>query len=261
MALFGEGSFIQSRIANPEAYAATVVRDTNNTNIDDHFGWPINAQTCIDMAPLSHLLAEGSYVSTHIDGDYCILNDAGGPNSTYLDTEIVSWISNFNYENTVVTNAFQSAAFLANHAWMLNDLYSGRSLSVSFDMGVDTQAPAISRAGLILISVLLGLYLVILLLLAVYATWSPRWTAQLDSFAMMRIGGVIADKVPLLVGRGIDQIKVLDEIPGWIGDQAGDNERMGVLGLGAQDKLKGGKRYMSYPGDNERMDYRDKRVQ
>jgi hypothetical protein len=260
MALFGEGSFIQSRMANPEAYAATVVRDTNDTDINDHFGWPINAQTCIDMAPLGHLLADNFGDSDLTNSiDHCIMNDAGGPNSTDLNAEIASWITNFNYNNVRLMNAFNSAAFLANQAWMLNDISLQRSLRITFDMGADAQVPAISRGSLIVISVLLGLYITILLTLAVYATWSPRWTAKLDSFAMMRIGAVIADQVPLLVGRETHRIKVLDENPGWISDQAGDNDRMGMLGLGGKDKLKRGKRYMSYPGDNERMDYRDKK--
>ncbi|PKY09290.1 hypothetical protein P168DRAFT_332898 [Aspergillus campestris IBT 28561] len=67
---------------------------------------------------------------------------------------------------------------------------------------------------------LLGLDILILLPLAIYAAGSSLWTEKLDSFAMMRIGAVVAEKVPFLVGRGTDKIEALDEIPGWVGDTA-----------------------------------------
>lgn len=83
--------------------------------------------------------------------------------------EVDGWILNFNYENERVSNAFTSAAYLANQAWMQYNgpSYNLKTLSISFDLGADTQKPSISRGGLILISLLLGLDILILLLLAI----------------------------------------------------------------------------------------------
>lgn len=109
----------------------------------------------------------------------------------------------------------------------------------------DSQVPHISTTGLIIISLLLSLEMLLLIPLAVYASWSPRWTAQLDSFAMMRIGATITDKFPLLLSWNKDRINVLDKIPGWIGDQLPE-ENIGMLGLGAPHGLRRDRKYASY---------------
>ncbi|GLI76249.1 hypothetical protein PoHVEF18_004520 [Penicillium ochrochloron] len=87
------------------------------------------------------------------------------------------------------------------------------SLSIKFDLGFDTQIPVLSRRGLILISIILGLDILMLLSLAVYAPFTPRWTSTFDSFTMMRMGAAMAEDVPvpLLVGRETDKIDVLDK--------------------------------------------------
>ncbi|KAJ6104817.1 hypothetical protein N7523_011137 [Penicillium sp. IBT 18751x] len=108
-----------------------------------------------------------------------------------------------------------------------------KSLTVNFELGADTQISVISRGGMIFVSILLGLYILMLIPLAIYATWSPRWTAQLDSFAMMRIGADIAEKLPLTVCRNKNTTKSRDEIPGWVGDISGEKDPLGRLGLGA----------------------------
>ena len=51
------------------------------------------------------------------------------------------------------------------------------------------------KTGILVISVLLGTFLASFLGLIIYSAVSPRWTAQLDAFAMLRIGASIADKV------------------------------------------------------------------
>jgi hypothetical protein len=102
-----------------------------------------------------------------------------------------------------------------------------KSLSVNYDLGADTQVPAISKGGLIFVSLLLGLYILILIPLAIYAARTPRWTAQLDSFAMIRIGAAVADSLPLAVGKNKSTIRGLDEIPGWVGDASEETEPLG----------------------------------
>lgn len=105
---------------------------------------------------------------------------------------------------------------------------------MNYDLGADTQIPVISRGGwLIFVSLLLGLCILTLIPLAIYATWAPRWTAQLDSFAMMRIGAAIADKLPLTIGQNKNTLKSLDEILGWVGDISREKKPLGRFGLGA----------------------------
>ncbi|KAK2593473.1 hypothetical protein QQS21_008846 [Conoideocrella luteorostrata] len=76
-----------------------------------------------------------------------------------------------------------------------------------------------SLPGMIFISVLLCMDLVFLLALAVYSALTPRWTARLDAFAMMRIGASIGqEQLPLRIAHKMNHVKMLDRLPGWMGD-------------------------------------------
>lgn len=231
MALFGDKSFIQSRQAHPQAYASVIYSNVPVEQV------PTYAGSCVDLAPLGILLAGASGEDNSTNGlNYCITNTDGGVNGTDVNTEIAQCLSNFNYDQERVKNAFDAAAFLATKVWMQNSISpTERSLTVNFVLGADTQIPVIS-SGMIFVSILLGLYILMLIPLAVYAAWTPHWTAQLDSFAMMRIGDAIAEKLPLTVGQNRDTIKSLDEIPGWVGDTS-EKEPLGRLGLGAGRSL------------------------
>lgn len=170
MALFGESSFIQSRQANPQAYASVV-----NLHVPSE-QFPAYAGSCVDLAPLAILLTgtSGQYERAK-SINYCIGNTDGGMNGTDVNMEVAQWISNFNYDQERVRNAFDAAAFLANKAWMQNSVNPlVKSLTVNYDPGTDTQSPVISRGGMIFVSILLGLYILMLIPLAIYATWSPR---------------------------------------------------------------------------------------
>jgi hypothetical protein len=245
IALFGEGSFIPTRMAHPEAYAGLTRDKTNSTSVT---GWASNAGSCTDLAPLGFLLADnvgqgvvGNSIAT------CMTNTDGGPGGSRVDIEIANWIDNFRYLPERLRNAYTAAAFLANQAWMQEmDGMNPKSLYITYDLGGDTSVPVISHKGVILISVLLLLYLLSLLSMATYATVFPRWTSQLDSFAMMRIGAAVPDKFPLLIAPRVSSIKALDETPGWLGDEVDDTEDIGRLGLGASGKLRGGRMYASY---------------
>lgn len=174
--------------------------------------------------------------------------------------EVAEWISLFNLDAGRLAGAFTAAAFLANQAWLGGNLgeESQRSLTVSYDFGEDTVVPSIALAGVVVISVLLAMYLVVLCALAVYASRYPRWTHMLDAFAMMRIGAAVGERVPLLVGRNVDAIEVLDEIPGWIRDEVDENEEVGRLALGAKRRLDGRRPYACYAGDDEPWIWQEK---
>lgn len=119
------------------------------------------------------------------------------------------------------------------------------SLQVHYDLGLDSERPAISRQGIIILSVLLGLYLSALFGTTIYATSVPRWTEKLDAFAMMRLGASIPNKVPLRIVDSADQEPALDETPGWVGDAKGDKE-FGCIGLGGASRLGGARQFESY---------------
>jgi hypothetical protein len=224
MALFGEGSFIQDRLTNPQAYT---YREEDNRDRGN--------ATCLNLTPMGLLLADDS-----ITRECTSTSDGGvGVNSSALGREIADLTSIFfDHDIERLSNAFTAAAFLANKAWMESNIdITLKRLNIAFDMGHDTQIPTISRTGLILVSLLLGLDILILFPLAAYAAGVPRWTSTLDSFAMMRMGAAVADELPLLIGRDTDKIDALDELPGCIGDQAEEGDVVGKLGLRATRPL------------------------
>lgn len=150
-----------------------------------------------------------------------------------------------------IQNAFTAAAFIAVDEWMLQSnsfLYiNGR---VHWDLGADQQIPTISHAGEVLISTLLGIYLFCILGLSLYVRLKPRWTNQLDSFAMMRIGSAAPGRFSLQLAHNPDKIGDLDKLPGWIGGTPGEKRHetddVYELGLGGEESLTRKRRYHCY---------------
>lgn len=85
--------------------------------------------------------------------------------------------------------------------------------------------------------------------MATYTYLSSKWTTSLNAFAMMRLGASVADQMPLMIGRRVDDIKELDHIPGRIGDGTG-SETIGQLELSGLTELKF-RRCRCYEWDNE----------
>ena len=239
MALFGQGSFIDERVTFPEKYIA----DGNDGSLANG--------TCVDYAPLQFLQQVIYGYGDWTTGSQCIAN-----NDTLTEADLQGgislWLRHFQANDAeVMANAFNAAAFLALKAWMENQVVvAARTLSVTMDMGADTQVPSMSHAGMYVISILLAVFLLSLFAMALYSTWQVRWTRQLDAFAMMRVGAAVKDQVPLLVGRRLDKMTVLDRMPGWVGDEDPDGE-IGTLGVGARNTLGKGRRYQSYDVDDE----------
>jgi hypothetical protein len=243
MALFGESSFVDVQHTALAAYA--------NSGII--YGG------CIDIVPMIALLGltvTGARAFTPCLTGYYITPGSDPSfredNNISMHAIVAAYFWLFSGASTapspeVVQNAFAAAAFLANDMFMTSNFYS-QSIDISYDMGADQQIPHISRVGIILVSVLLGLDLACLLALALYSAWIPRWTGTLDSFAMLRIGASISDRTPLLATRHVERIKVLDETPGWIGNAS--NGEIGELCLGGERPLKKTKRYSSYDTDH-----------
>jgi hypothetical protein len=240
LALFGEGSFVDVQHTTLAAYSRSNV---------SYYG-------CIGVIPFISLLRD-SYHRVSELFDPCLTGRAvdGAYDLETKNMSMLSMVAEYFFlfsggprapPANVVENAFAASAFLANDA-MMADAYRPQGLSISYSLGVDMQIPSISREGLILVSVLLGLYLLCLLAMAIYSAWIPRWTTTLDSFAMLRIGASISEKVPLLATNHAERIKTLDETPGWIGNEA--EGKIGQICLGGQRPLKKTTCYASYDTD------------
>lgn len=240
MALFGHGSFLSARLTDPETFLTNATKDPKTGS------WPDYANACTEQAPLIRLFSnpEADTSSECIQDNLLTMRD--------LDFEIARYIDNFWYDSTPETverrtNAFRSAVFLATEAWLTTS-NANPTLKVFYDMGADTSVPTISLAGTIVISVLLGTYLISLTALALYSYETPRWTKTLDSFAMMRIGAAIHEQIPLDFSLDTKKIAALDEMSGVLGDATGGDGDVGVLGFGAATPLNGVRNYRCYPG-------------
>jgi hypothetical protein len=82
---------------------------------------------------------------------------------------------------------------------------------------------------------------------------------------MLRFGAAIGDKLlPLRVIRSVDQIPVLDEIPGVVRDVSvpdGDEVLpMGTLGLGDGRPLQGQRRYEAFKESDELLTQVERRT-
>ncbi|OQE47016.1 hypothetical protein PENCOP_c001G08026 [Penicillium coprophilum] len=238
MAAFGPGSFVDTFVAT----SAALEKDGKVT--DD---MPSNMRyTCIANVPLTNLLGDSSLG--------CIYAGDSGNGTWYpAGSKIAQWIHQFQQETDSISNAFTAAAFLANQEYLFSQ--RGRWFVIQ-DLGTDMDLPSISTAGIITVSILMGLYLVPLLALSLYAGYYPRWTERLDSFVMLRFGAFAGDKVfPLLVGRNTEECPELDEMPGVVRDVStsspGEAVRIGRLGFGEGKILQGGRRYESFKGDDE----------
>lgn len=212
---------------------------------------------CVGLAPMIYLL--GNNADYDIDpltkdvlNKLCIF-DRQEVGEYDLNAEITSWLGYFQingqFTAPMMNSGFEMAAKFANIAWILSNVEAESAAGpLCSDPGSDTQIPVLSRAGLVFLSLLLALYLLRLLSMAFYASTSPRWTRQLDSFTMMRYGAEMADQVPLMIGQNRGEIEVLDETSGFVGDMQPDAE-IGVLGLGAPVGLVKKRRYRCYEGD------------
>ncbi|KAI0966345.1 hypothetical protein F4678DRAFT_299914 [Xylaria arbuscula] len=234
LALFGVGSFIDTRQTS-QSYISTI-QDTD-------IGY-----TCLDLVPFIPLLRDfldqyAVYDSLDPCLHYAGSWDPASQVADYLWALVYNQWDGFGGER--IQNAFSTAAFLANEAWMTSNP-SNANFWVSYDLGADIQIPVISLAGKILISTLLGIYLFGVLCMALYAARVSRWANTLDAFAMMRVGAAMGDRVPLLVCPDVNRVSALDEMPGNFGDATGGEGKVGELAIGAKTPLKRKRIYRSY---------------
>jgi hypothetical protein len=255
IALFGYDSYIPARLSHQE----TFIRDYDSwpkANGGSTGPWVDYALACVDQKPFASLLLNPDE-NRILD---CITDAVQYPEA--LDQDLARYVRSFypsgnSYDSDPErhTNAWSSAVFLATEAWLsFGSDASFSDRNVYSDPGADLVIPAISPAGMILISSLWAIYIACLLSLAVYSARTPRWTNQLDAFAMMRVGAATDERIGLKVGFEAKTIDALDELPGLIGDATGGKGEVGVLGLGASTPLNGVRAYECYRGDADKAE-------
>lgn len=102
--------------------------------------------------------------------------------------------------------------------------------------GKDSQQPSISMKGIVTLSTLIGVFLTLLWVTAIYTINLPRLTEKLDSFTSMRLRASIHELPPRLAGN-LEIYVTLDEMAEWIGDSMA-HERFHHVTLGGSAKLK-----------------------
>jgi hypothetical protein len=244
MALFGSGSFIASRLNNQEAFLYDYLRDSSGY-------WPSWTGTCVEQVPFQNLLDSALDETLQDSGiDYCIMNDVADWGQ--IDAQLAAYVLSFMYNEEDdlggerIQNAFRAAVFLATEAWLMHNDIDLAQFSLQYDGGADTLIPTMSRTGIIVVSLLLGVDIACLLALAIYSATQPRWTSQLDAFAMMRIGAAMHEKLPFRVDPEFDEVRVLDETSGFIGDVTGGEGKFGELGLETHYPVQRKRLYRSY---------------
>lgn len=242
LALFGPGSFLDTFFASVKVI---------NGNLEEWDGR--GGEICVELAPLMNLFYADERDTTPRDS--CIALATSSLRYNNAHTLIAAWLQDMHDSASGFLNIFTAAAFLSNKQWVesLRPLYS-----IYQDPGSEMAIPDISLAGLIVVSVLLGLYLLLLLALSLYGSWTPRWTHRLDSFAMLRFGAALGEGVfPLVVVHRTEDIKELDEIPGVIRDvgpvSADAIIPVNQIGLWGGKPLQSRRRYECHEADNQAL--------
>lgn len=230
LALFGEGSFIADRFYNWESYISARIL-ANVSQVPYH---------CQEVVPFSGLMATALAQDADFVGNevaQCADNELFHQYDVYR--QIFDYLQFFQDDSAQLGGAFTAAAYLANEAWLLHPTggSSGCSITITIDHGTESRKPHISQAGIITISILLSVFLLSLLAIALYSSHSPRWTSQLNSFAMIRIGASIADQVPLKFVNNVDNVRLLDDLSGTMGSETSDAGIADDLKLGGLKHL------------------------
>lgn len=129
MALFGTGSYISARLLHPSAYEG--VARGGNANLAPPRS---NYTTCADLIPMSGLLRSVSRSLRR-----CIRYGDGDDNNLPVSAHLDDWVSGFralvDEDVAYLSNAFTTAAFLANQAWFMTKTgrFSSNSVNVKID--------------------------------------------------------------------------------------------------------------------------------
>jgi len=234
-ALFGNGSM-------PAIYL------TENATYNAGFSGELGKNPCLDLIPLGTLSNAYSPFNGSADSPRC-LDWWGMAQGDQMHT----FLSQFFIPSVALERVFRTAAYMSHSIWFSTATGDHR---IEYDAGKDMQKPGLDNRSIIALTIAIAVFLLSLLLLAVYASFSKTWTYSLDAYALLRIGAELGrDALPFLIVKDAHLIAELDDLPGWVGDVTVDDsvkERklgMGFNGLGSREirPVKSNARYLSYP--------------
>ncbi|CAN9102922.1 unnamed protein product [Alternaria alternata] len=221
LALFGEGSYIEKRVSNPSAF---VINRAKVYDAEYDAWYTPRSSNCDSSMPLSFVFA--STRNCNEDYDHEDEDDIIG--------ELKSFINWFSQESTA-REAFTVGAYLANKDWL--DQARGYALSydakrpVVADQGVTISKTKITIVEIIIGSIFLGLHLLGLLVLAIYAVYGKPFVPWLGGEVMVKAGTVHADI--LSAAEGHRQWKqTMAACPGFVGDER-PTDSVGRIAFGA----------------------------
>lgn len=220
-ALFGDGSFFTATDTSPVAY-----QDGNG------YG-------CVGFQPLQRFMSGSDCLS---------IDDYANGTQIPITRQYANWLYSFTDTDRMQT-AFSAAIYLASEVWLINGPIT-KDLQINSDPGIDMQKPQISTEGIIVVSAMMGAFLLSLWAVALWANRTPTWTSELDAFAMLRIGAVLGEsKIPLRVVDYQSRVRALDEISGFVGDSKHGTDGIGELTVGNVTPafpMRRGRKYRSY---------------
>lgn len=155
MAMFGPGSFIDTFMATAAALEEGNVTTEALSNL---------RTICIANPPLINLLGTSSSECMSIKST---------ANGTWYPagSQVADWIQQFQKSAESIPLVFGAAAFLANREIIFGQ---HRGWYIYQDLGTNMDLPSIFRAGIIVVSILMGLYLLPLLVLSLYTDCYSR---------------------------------------------------------------------------------------
>jgi hypothetical protein len=228
LALFGEGSFVDTRLANPPAYVVIERPETGPTEERD-FTRADYSNNCISSMPLAYLM-DNYQTGCWTDRDSNSEKD--------IMYQVNTFLSYFTAE-TQMQMALTVGAFLANKAWLAPDGSSryayGTSRRIYVDQGVLTIKTSVSMAGIIAGSVLLGAHLLGLLALAIYTVIKKPFVPWLGAEVLIKAGTQYAEVLGAV--EGDKQWKeAAAACKGFVGDEKPSDE-LGRMVFGASAGL------------------------
>lgn len=270
LALFGNGSLPDTlsdpsylSYLNRSSTSSAYINSTAATTTEDPFSslprsTPPSATLapgiCQDLVPLGTLFGNRFAWANPTPVDYCLATDevwrryewrGRAPFNRTVDDPSLAvryWLDRFFLSEDRVRAALTAAAFMADEIWLTDPLVRG-TLAVVVDEGVDVVAPVMPLAGVIVGSLLLGVFLGALWALLVFAARQrrARWTPTLDAWAMLRMGAGVGVGAFVVTTMGKEE-DVLDALPGFMGDARPEGD-VGRLGVGAGAELSWKRKY------------------
>lgn len=239
LALFGEGSFVDTRLTNPSSYIPN--RPVAPETLEDGYTGLSSSGNCLFLSPMT-FFGQGN-----LETNSCIRDWALDSQSNVISV-VEDFLGTFGSLDQT-HQALTMAASLANKVWFSGvkadpSLTFGTTRKLDVDPGVKTIKTDLSAAKVIAGSLLVGTHLLGLLAL-VYSVAKRPFVPWLGSMVMVKAGTAFAEI--LSAAEGDNQWKENSAVcSGFIGDEKPDNNQ-GRVAFGAVAGV--GTRHLRKDGD------------